>query len=125
MSSDKMPAGTAGKCYTAGHCEVPLMKTRTTNHERASVHVLIEPLLKRKAEKVFRANGLSTTEAIARFYELVSARKKVPLPISKNIPNAETVKVLEDSVHGRNLREYASVEEMFSSILGKDWREQK
>ncbi len=101
------------------------MKIRTTNHERASVHVLIEPLLKRKAEKVFRANGLSTTEAIARFYELVSARKKVPLPISKNIPNAETVKVLEDSVHGRNLREYASVEEMFSSILGKDWREQK
>ncbi len=101
------------------------MKVRTTNHARASVHVLIEPLLKRKAEKVFRANGLSTTEAIARFYALVSARKKVPLPISKNIPNAETVKALEDSVHRRNLKSYASVEEMFSSILGKDWRERK
>lgn len=48
--------------------------------------------------------------------QLVSVRKKVPLPVFKNIPNAETVKALEDSVHRRNLTEYASVEEMFADL---------
>ena len=48
---------------------------------------------------------------------VVSAKKlkpaaKQPFPVSKNIPNAETIRAIEEAMTSKNLRSFKSVAEM-------------
>ena len=50
---------------------------------------VIDPRLKKSAERVFREIGISTTEAIRLFLKQVELHRGLPFPVS--IPNEETV----------------------------------
>ncbi|MEO8615952.1 MAG: type II toxin-antitoxin system RelB/DinJ family antitoxin [Luteolibacter sp.] len=79
----------------------------------AAVHSRIHPDIKAQAEGILHRLGLSPTEAIRMFYTQITLRNGLPFDVA--IPNAETVKALEDSKAGRNLERFDSVEELFES----------
>jgi DNA-damage-inducible protein J len=64
--------------------------------------------------------GISPSEAINVFYRRIANDKEIPFSLS--IPNAETRKAIENIRSGKGLKTYSSTEEMFTDILGKNWR---
>ncbi len=83
------------------------------NMKTAAVHSRIQPEIKKQAEGILHRLGLSPTEAIRMFYTQITLRNGLPFDVA--IPNAETVKALEDSRAGRSLERSDSVEELFES----------
>jgi DNA-damage-inducible protein J len=64
----------------------------------ASINVRIEPALKERAEQIFAALGVSTSDAIGMFLRQVVLRRGMPFDLS--IPNAETIAALEELDRG-------------------------
>ncbi len=79
----------------------------------AAIHSRIQPEIKEQAEGILQRLGLSPTEAIRMFYTQITLRNGLPFDVS--IPNAETIKALEDSRNGSNLDRFDSPEELFES----------
>ena len=80
----------------------------------AMIRARVEPELKREAEELFSALGLSATEAITLFYRQVTVHRG--LPFSVRLPNAETLEALRQAREGVGLTEYASLEELRASV---------
>ncbi len=74
-----------------------------------TVKARMEPGLKLQGEAVLSAIGLNTTEAITMFFRQIVMRQG--LPFDAKIPNAETIKVLEDAAKGIGLSGPMSLEE--------------
>jgi len=64
--------------------------------------------------------GISPSEAINVFYRRIATDKGIPF--SLNVPNAETRKAITEARVKKNFKSYASTEEMFTAVLGKNWR---
>lgn len=78
------------------------------------IRARVEPELKREAEDLFSALGLSTTEAITLFYRQVTLHQGLPFEV--RIPNEETVEALEQARNREGLTEYGSLDELRASI---------
>ena len=78
------------------------------------IRARVEPELKREAEDLFSALGLSTTEAITLFYKQVTLHQGLPFAVK--IPNAETVEALEQARNREGLTEYGSLDELRASV---------
>ena len=63
------------------------------------IRARVEPELKREAEQLFSALGLSATEAITLFYKQVTMHRGLPFDV--RIPNAETMEALNQARDGR------------------------
>ena len=63
------------------------------------IRARVEPELKRQAEDLFSALGLSATEAITLFYKQVTMHRGLPFDV--RIPNAETWKHCARQVRGK------------------------
>ena len=72
------------------------------------IRARVEPELKGDAEAVFRALGLSPTEAITLFYKQVTLHRGLPFPVS--IPNAQTRNAMRHALEGEDLTEWSSVD---------------
>ena len=79
-----------------------------------TIHVRVEPELKREAEEAFLAMGLSVTEAVTWFYEEVAAQGR--LPFLARVPNATTLESLRQIRTGEGLTEYASLDELMAEL---------
>lgn len=75
-----------------------------------TIRARVEPELKREAEELFSALGLSATEAITLFYRQVTMHRGLPFAV--RMPNEETLKALRDAREGRNIKEYATLEDL-------------
>ena len=80
----------------------------------AMVRARVEPELKRRAEELFSALGLSTTQAITLFYKQVAMHQG--LPFSIRIPNAETIEAMRQARDHEDLVEYSSLEYLKHSL---------
>ena len=78
------------------------------------IRARVEPELKREAENLFSALGLSTTEAITLFYRQVTLHQGLPFAV--RIPNEETVEALEQARNREGLTEYSSLDELKASV---------
>ncbi len=78
----------------------------------AAVHSRISPDIKERAESILSQLGLSPTEAIRIFYTQITLRKGLPFAVE--IPNATTLKAIEDSRRGRGLKKHSSVDGLFA-----------
>ena len=78
------------------------------------IRARVEPELKREAEDLFSALGLSTTEAITLFYRQVTLHQGLPFAV--RIPNKETVEALEQARSREGLTEYGSLDDLRASI---------
>ena len=74
----------------------------------------IEPQLKADVEEIFQELGLTTTEAIALFYQQVALHKR--LPFSANIPNKITEETFEKTDRGEDLVSCQNAGDMFEKI---------
>ena len=74
------------------------------------IRARVEPELKREAEEVFSALGLSPTEAIRLFYKQVSLQHGLPFEV--RIPNAETREAMRQVRERDGLVEYASLDDL-------------
>jgi len=80
----------------------------------AMITTRVEPELKTDAEKVLKALGISTTEAINLFLSQVRLRKGLPFDVK--IPNKTTLKAMKDAEEGRNLTSYDGVDDFFEKM---------
>ena len=78
----------------------------------ATIQVRVESEIKRDAEKVFTALGLSATEAITLFYRQVALYQDLPFTVK--IPNAETRKAIRQARSGDGLIHYRSVDDLMT-----------
>lgn len=74
------------------------------------IRARVEPELKRQAEEIFSALGLSATEAITLFYKQVALHHGLPFEVK--IPNAETREALRQARQKEDLTEYASIDKL-------------
>lgn len=82
--------------------------------KEAVISARIDSDTKRDAERVFKALGLTATEAITIFYGQVALRKD--LPFSVEIPNAKTRRALKDAEQRRNLESFDDVDDLFEDL---------
>ena len=78
------------------------------------IRARVEPELKRQAEDLFSALGLSATEAITLFYKQVTMHRGLPFDV--RMPNAETMEALRQASEGEDLTEHAGLEDLKSSL---------
>ncbi|MDE2933346.1 MAG: type II toxin-antitoxin system RelB/DinJ family antitoxin [Chloroflexota bacterium] len=76
----------------------------------AMIRARVEPELKREAEDLFLELGMSATEAITLFYRQVTMHRGLPFDV--RIPNEETLEAVRDAREGRNIKKYATLEEL-------------
>ena len=72
------------------------------------IRARMEPEIKHDAEAVFKALGLSPTEAITLFYRQVSLHNGLPFAVK--IPNAETREAMRQAIAGEDLTEWADLD---------------
>ena len=79
----------------------------------ARLQYTIEDDIKKQAEMIFREQGITPKVAIKMFYIETIKKKSVPFKPSKaHIPNAETLKALEDSDNGVGLTVCKNLDDM-------------
>jgi len=76
------------------------------------IQARIEPELKRSAEAIFNKIGISSGEAIRMFYSQVQLRGGIPFDV--RIPNADTLKAMEELDSGKGER-FNSADDLFKS----------
>jgi DNA-damage-inducible protein J len=80
----------------------------------AFIRARTEPMLKKKAENIFKNLGLTATDAITLFYKQVILNRGIPFDIK--IPNKETLKVFKETDEGKNLTEWKNIDEYFEEM---------
>ncbi|MCX6053746.1 MAG: type II toxin-antitoxin system RelB/DinJ family antitoxin [Chloroflexi bacterium] len=83
-------------------------------NKSANVSIRVKPEIKNNAEDVFNKLGITPTDAITLFYRQVDIRQGIPFPVE--IPNAETMKTINDAWAGINTQKVNSVEELRAEI---------
>ena len=82
-----------------------------------TLHIRVEPNVKKKAEETLKDLGLSITEAINVFLNQVILNDGIPFEIKKPKYNKETISVMDDVKKGKNLsKTFDSVDEMFKEL---------
>lgn len=82
-------------------------------HKISTVNARIEPSLKTKAEGILGKIGLSSAEAVRLFYTQICLQKGLPFEVK--IPNAKTVKALQDADSGKTYKA-KSIEKLFEDL---------
>ncbi len=85
-----------------------------------NLNIRIDEDLKRNAEEIFSALGLTTTAAFNIFVKAVVRQRGIPFDLSLNIPNADTLAAMaEVEAMKKNPaigKAYNSVDEMLEDI---------
>ncbi|SFH62250.1 type II toxin-antitoxin system RelB/DinJ family antitoxin [Selenomonas caprae] len=84
----------------------------------ATIQVRMDSALKKETEAALKSMGLNMSTAIHLFCRQVVNQGRIPFDIvAPNIPNAETRKVLDDALAGKNLsRSFSTVDEMWDDL---------
>jgi DNA-damage-inducible protein J len=80
----------------------------------ATIRARVEPDLKKEVERIFKTLGITATEAITLFYNMVKLKKGIPFDIK--IPNEETQKVIQNSREGINVTTHSNLDDYFKKI---------
>lgn len=79
----------------------------------ASARALIDPHIKREAEAILKELGLSVSKSFEIFYRQIIAQRGLPFEL--RIPNAKTMKAIENSRQGKG-KVFSSVEDLFDDL---------
>lgn len=86
-----------------------------------STNIKIDPALKQEAQELFESLGLSLSSAINMFLRQSVREQAIPFRVGSPIPNAETVKAIEDARNGIGLsRGFSSVSELMEDLDADD-----
>ncbi|WP_461828853.1 type II toxin-antitoxin system RelB/DinJ family antitoxin [Aquifex sp.] len=84
---------------------------------KVRTNVYLDKELKEKAKKIFKAYGLSLSDAFNLFLAQVVKRKELPL---EEILPKETLKVISDAREGKNMRRltYTEFQKLVNETTG-------
>jgi len=82
--------------------------------KEAVVSARVDPELKTNVEQVFKALGLSTTQAITLFFKQVEFWNGLPFEVK--IPNQDTLQALEEARARQNLVTFNSLDDLLSDL---------
>lgn len=89
----------------------------------AMIRARVEPKLKQLAEEVLGQLGMTPTTAITLFYRQIVNHRCFPYHL--HIPNAQTRKVMRDTMAGRDVFKADSMEELFKYLDAPEPRAKK
>lgn len=82
--------------------------------KEAVVSARVDPELKTNVEQVFKALGLTTTQAITLFFKQVEYWNGLPFEVK--IPNQDTVKALAEARARQNLVTFNNLDDLLSDL---------
>jgi DNA-damage-inducible protein J len=82
--------------------------------KEAVVSARVDPELKTNVEQVFKALGLTTTQAITLFFKQVEFWNGLPFEVK--IPNQDTVQALADARARQNLVTFDNLDDSLSDL---------
>ena len=86
-----------------------------------STSIKIDPELKKESQALFESFGLSFSSAITLFLRQAVREQAIPFRVGAVLPNAETVKAIEDARKGIGLsRGFSSVDELMADLDSDD-----
>ena len=80
----------------------------------STISARIDPELKKRAERVFRELGLTSSQAITLFYKQVELQQGLPFIV--RIPNDLTVEALEYARSRCNIESFNTVGDLFDDL---------
>ncbi len=80
----------------------------------ATITVRLDPQVKKNAENVLRTLGLTTTQAVNLFFTQISMNKGLPFAVE--VPNADTLKAMEDVSLHHDVETFDSVDALFTDL---------
>ena len=80
----------------------------------AQIRARVEPELKKKAEGILDAVGVTPTEAIRLFYRQVVLMRGLPFEV--RIPNATTLATMDRTDRGEDLKTFESADEALEGL---------
>ena len=86
-----------------------------------NITMRIDEELKMQLQELVSNLGMDMTTFFTISAKQAVREQRIPFAISMDIPNAETIRVIDDVRHGRNLgRAYTSVEELMENLTAED-----
>lgn len=82
-----------------------------------TVRIRMEPKIKKDAEKIFAALGISTTDAVTMFYKQVKFARG--LPFESKVPNASLRKTIANVEAGKGMKRYESLDALKAEFESK------
>ncbi len=77
--------------------------------------------VKAQLQELMSDLGLDMTTFFTMAAKQAIREQRIPFEISRDIPNEETIKAIDDVRHGRNLsRPFSSVEELMEDLNAED-----
>jgi DNA-damage-inducible protein J len=89
-----------------GGCKMGTTKT-------ATARALLDPKVKEEAEEILKKLGLSVSKSFELFYRQVIVQRGLPFEL--HIPNAKTMKAIENSRKGKG-QKFSSAQELFDDL---------
>ena len=80
----------------------------------AMIRARTELKLKKKVERIFEILGLTASEAINLFYHRVEIENGIPFDLK--IPNAQTLRAINDADKKNNIHSHEDVEDMLKDL---------
>jgi len=80
----------------------------------ATIRTRIEPRLKSEVEDILAQLGLTASETVHLLYRQIKLQRGLPFDV--RIPNPLTVRTLNASKSGRNVKRFASKKELFADL---------
>lgn len=86
-----------------------------------NITIRMDEELKKQAEDLFSDLGLNLTTAFTAFAKQAVREQRIPFVLSRNIPNEETRKAIEDVRNGIGLSQgFHSVRELMEDLNADD-----
>ncbi len=86
-----------------------------------STNIKIDPELKEQAQALFDSLGLSLSAAVNVFLRQAVREQAIPFRIGEPLPNAETLRAIEEARNGIGLsRGFSSVQELMEDLNADD-----
>lgn len=86
-----------------------------------NVTIRMDEELKKQAEELFSDLGLNLTTAFVAFAKQAVREQRIPFTLSRNIPNEETLRVIENVQNGVGLSKgFSSVSELMEDLNADD-----
>lgn len=79
----------------------------------ATARALMDPEVKKEAEKILKNLGLSVSTSFELFYRQVIAQRGLPFEL--HIPNEKTMKAIENSRQGKG-KKFSTPKELFDDL---------
>ena len=84
---------------------------------KVNTNISLDPVIKKKACKLFNEFGLDLSTAISLFLSQSVREQRIPFEIRKNIPNDETVKALQEAEEMKTDKKKYKRYDSFDDIL--------